>query len=94
YKTYQWRLYDNAARLRTLGTLLWLRKQAGSGRPVAELLASQAAMDQNPGLALSFQPETQVLRLPLLWTGRGSHWTVPLPGSRVDRTQSVPAAAE
>lgn len=81
---YQKRVLDHGARLRALGTLAWMREQAGQGRSPEELLASRPAELNHPGDEMSFGPDGKTLRIALsktrVNTARGDlHWSLPLP---------------
>ncbi|KAA9133208.1 hypothetical protein F3N42_02290 [Marinihelvus fidelis] len=81
YGDYDLRVQDHGARLRALGTLAWLRQNAGQGRSAQSLLEDRPAELVDPGDDLAIGPDGETLQLTLRWTGRGEHWMIPLPAS-------------
>ena len=79
YGSYRHRLQDYGAKLRVLGTLAWMRRNAGDGRTSSELLAARPEELKSPARDIEFGPEGRTLRVPLYETARGKHWSVPLP---------------
>jgi len=79
YGSYRHRLQDYGAKLRVLGTLAWMRRNAGDGRTSSELLAARPNELKSPARDIEFGPDGRTLRVPLYETARGKHWSVPLP---------------
>lgn len=78
YSRYQHRAQDQNARIRLLGTLVWLRASAETGT-LAERLAHRPASLRSPMREISVGADGRSLEIAQYDTARGSVWSVPLP---------------
>lgn len=79
YTDYRYRLQDHGAKLRVLGSLTWMRRNADDGRSPADLLADRPDDFKSPARDIEFGPDGRTLRVPLYDTKRGEYWSIPLP---------------
>ncbi|MDZ7790833.1 MAG: hypothetical protein U5L08_10155 [Xanthomonadales bacterium] len=87
YSQYESRTLDHGAHLRVLGTLAWMRQNAGVGRTPKALLEDRPDALKSPERNIVFGPEGRTLQVPLYepeFTGDGRervhvHWSIPLP---------------
>lgn len=80
YGDYEERVHDHGARLRALGTLAWMRAQAGQGLSPEALLAARPAELNDATDAMAYGPDGTTLRIALRSVRRGeTHWSIPLP---------------
>lgn len=79
YAGYRHRLQDYGAKLRVLGTLAWMRRQADEGRSPSELLAARPDELRSPQRNIVFGPDGRTLRVLMYDTARSEYWSIPLP---------------
>lgn len=92
YGQYHDRMLDQGARLQVLGTLLWLRDNAGDDRPLAERIASRPAELRSPARAIEVGEDGRSLRIRHYDTrgGKEPYWEVPLPDALFDAPPDAP----
>jgi hypothetical protein len=81
YSAYWSRLQDYSARLRVLGSLAWMRRQADEGRSAPELLAARPEALRSPTHEIEFGPDGNTLRIPPHGSAGIDYWSIPLPPS-------------
>lgn len=84
YTRYEDRTLDHGARLHVLGTLAWMRQQAGGSRSPMALLRARPDDLKSPEREIGFGPEGRTLQVPLYQAESGprsepGHWSIPLP---------------
>lgn len=80
YQSYRLRLQDYGAKLRVLGTLAWMRRNARDGRSPADLLAARPDDLKSPEREIEFGTGGQTLQVRLYEPNcNDNNWSIPLP---------------
>lgn len=86
FERYAWRAQDNAARLRLLGALLWLREHADGNATIAQALRKLPPAFASPGHPIEIADGGKALRIRQFDDTREAYWQVPLPQLAADRS--------
>jgi hypothetical protein len=79
HASYRNNAQDYGAKLRVLGTLAWLRREAEEGLSVSELLVERPDALKSPARDIQVGPEGKTLRVALYDNAADRDWSIPLP---------------